>query len=130
MHDERDEGEDGSDGGGDGQCRQPAVLHTAGEDEAAEPDRGDTEDRAGQVESVVGQTLGAVGRHAESHADPGDQGDRGEGAGGADGRPDPGLAKAGFVTRLRDELKTLVEGGKSGWRYHPEPRRAPTPTGG
>ena len=50
--------------------------HAAGEGVAAEADGGDAQHGAGQVEPVVGEVLGAVGRHAEPDADPGDQGDR------------------------------------------------------
>lgn len=64
VADEGDEGEDGSHGGRDGQRRQPAVLHTTGEQRAAETDRRDADAdqfRAGLDLLLTGLRLQAKG---------------------------------------------------------------------
>ena len=53
------------------------MLDAAGQRVAGQADGGDAEHGAGQVERVVGQVLGTVGRYAEPDADAGDQRDRG-----------------------------------------------------
>ena len=66
VPDERGQREQRTDGRPDGHERDPAVLDAAGERVAAEADRGDAEDGAREVEPVVGEVLGAVGRDTES----------------------------------------------------------------
>jgi len=53
------------------------VLDAAGQREAGQPDGGDAQHGARQIEPVAGQILRPVGRDAEPDADAGDQGDRG-----------------------------------------------------